>query len=752
MKPWMRFVIGLSLAAALAGYLFWTTGEDGPTGPEPFVSLPVEWQELVVLGRGLEQHLDGDDLVINGFPRLVDRRRLGRLERRFRRLRLPPESQRAAVAPTALAAYGLSLDPAQMPDGAGLVRVDGEPLLAWGRHQQQVYCYDPASRRLAAVPAASVGLLVEMTERLDEPVLIADADDWHRLQIDGATWRYDEDSRDWHDPMHPAAAPGDERIRRLQGLVGRIELLDWQGAEQLADTDGHRLQVTTDAGSDWHLRFGGDATGGWAATPGQPPQHITAGLWTELDAVVTDLQEERLFDLQLPGTEALIERVVVERQGTEWFRLERRGAGDREHGHSSWSLLQDDLIFDAEATIGRQFERAFAEIAVQDSAWLAGADAPVVPTVPDWRVTISGDDYQAGAALTVAAQGDRLFSDVRSGLIVEVPPLLAGLHPDRCLSPVLIGVDPRRVVKIQWAEGRETAERAMILDRPDGGSWRMRELEGVGLEQWRAETVTPDPFAVERLVRAVAGMRAEDVRLATDTDRARGTHASLTVRIAPIADQTSAASDPLDLRDTLEIDKAWYVLSAAFRQQDETPVWLRDGDGLLMYRLSHEQVDLLWSSRVEPLLPLVPSVVMAVHWRPADPTAATVRLWRTTEGWRLRHGEGATWPADDRVVERFLLRLAGLEARQTDNEAAPVQITEAGCPGLLTIEVLGRGEKTERWELTMAVQDEQTWLSVLIPGIEHAGRYQVVPAVADWLWPAPRSWLAADLLRQGGEP
>lgn len=611
--PRWGYAVVAALALILAVYAFWPAPEKlGERAfperlPDAFAITGALGEQQVALGR----------VRVAGLDRPADDGAIRRLAATLAGIRVPAERIVDGVDAAAARAWGV--------DGAQRL-VAGSEERTWGSSGEGAAVHDPRRARLYLIAPEALGRIARDAARLDRRALVPLDADPSALTVDGVRWAPGPGG--WRAADRPRP-PANGRIAHVLAQVSSLELGAIGAAPPATAAVLHSLTLDL-GGLAQRLELRRDGAAWWIVAEGAPAQALTAAQGEGFAAACAALAADRLLD---PPAVPPLERVSIRRGAAEVLTLARRGAPDA-GGRRPWEVRWADGAEPADEAAAERFVIAMLGLAVE------GAAPAPEPASPD-RLEIEAESEDRSRLRLVLA-GGQAWADGWLGRPVALPPLLAAPDPAACLGRRPCAVEPDRIVRLQRrfpaAPGRDEA-----YARGGGGSagWS---------RTWPADGTAADAAALDRLVRALARLRATGVRLGAPP--AEGVAAELAVRIAPERFALAGEPDIASLDDTLPQDRLWLLA--------RTPTgWeMADPSARTVYQLDEADAEALLAELASRrIFALPPSLVAAIQVGGATP----FRLARRGDGWLLQAG-GNERPADPVAARRLLRALLALEA------------------------------------------------------------------------------------------
>lgn len=729
---WLLLLMG-GLAAGT--YVFWPAAEESApgvavyAGPRP--------QALVLVAPELRQEVDAQGVLrINSVPRPVAEGSIDRFWNRLGNL----HAGRAKAAPRQA-----DLDAAHLGAGAQppfqVLDGGGRRLLAaaWRTGTdaaEGLVAHVPAADQLAFLDATEAHELIAAFARLDPAGLLPPLD---RVQGLGAVDRqFVKNGSRWLDASAPERPQLTGRVNHLLRLLARVELQHWL----IPAPSQPPLATCTVELPDGPRQVQLHRDPPLLALQDLPPQAITPELVVAVLAALADLERDFLYDQPPSSLRDPVDRVVVARDGVEWYRLQRR-EGDDTAELPRWTLLlADQRRLDADLMAADRFVQALLDLEVR-----APQRRPKpLDAAPPTGLTVTIIGHGLARPWWVSVSGSRIGGPEHEAEAVTIPQLLREPDPQQALSPLLLGRAAERLVRIQRVRHRPEGDLVEALSRQGtGSSWRCLPLTAKsGAAPVAGEERAVDALAMDRLLRALAGSRAGSVQLYDPAVHAQlAPECSLTVRLAPLP---PAEADRAVLEeDTIAQDRAWHLSrhGAGWLAIDEIPE--------RVYVLDEALVDVLFADLEAPvLLPLVSGQVHELRFAPTGGEA--YRLRRNGAGWDLRLGDAAAEPADAAAVEAWLLRAGRLEIQRAVGDAVPLLPDASGVRGLIELVVPAGGGGSERFSMVLgATQEGSTVVSVsssLPRVVPLPGRVWLSAAAVEGLLPAAAAFRDPARLRQ----
>lgn len=704
----LGYLILVTLLIAGGTYVFW------PEAAE--VELPRLWKgetptRYRVLSGGLTQEVDGVTVRVDGIERPLDANRHEELWSYVRSLKVD-ERVVTRVAEDQVNAYGLD----------GMREVSGGGLrLRWGGTGDDRYVWDGAAARLIPCDKALIARLDALTRRLDQVMLI-ELPSIYGISIDGLSLRLEDGG--WRDRLSAERPTFNRRVNRLYDLVEILRLDDLRRRDAPLAPPQHQLRFTNKdaAQPERQVRLWSEASdgGGLIQVDALPVQRLDAAAYARWTTTLATFTGDYLFNLETEFAARPLGEIRAE-VGTQLrFRLEKHGLNDVSSGRSQWDVVWPGGREPASENAAAAIALALDDLAVREPRRRQAGEEP--PPQAQRLTFVFKVDQRT---LTVAIDGNRIWSPTHVATAVTVPGLLARLVPDDMLDNALTLRGSERVVKIQrqWHHGARAGNSEVVAVAAGAGG-----VDGAWRQIWPKDAGGAiSVLAVDRLARAFCTARGQDVRLPTPADRAvlAAPAFELDVRFAPA--QVKLSNDHTRLSDTTDQD-----LGFAFVPEGDRWRAVEKESGI-SYVVDAELMELLQAPLNDDLvLPLVPSLVTRIEITGTDGRYA---LLRQDENWRVQtldatgRATGEPQAAEAVEVRRYLRLLTSLRSLRHDPDAGPLAPEQFA--GSVQCTFPGSGDGYVRVVLNLGqVASEQ------MPAVIDGGGLRGMPR--------GRAWLAAD--------
>lgn len=664
----------LALIIAMVLWLAWPRTDVPHAGERPFTeAFPVRF---TLKANGLEQSVNSNVVTLSGansaaLERPLDVNKSKNLFRQFRQM--VTKRVKDGVGAGDLAAYGI--DGTQVLDAFDYA-------LWWGSTDDATYVWRQDKKRIYHFEAGVYAAIQRAARRLDNPRYLPGDLGGESLQIDTLQLAINTSRAQWLAEGESDRPPFGARIDRLFQVIRRISLSDLNGqlppgarlvhsigfpSDTAGETDsGLRALQIHEHESDW-----------WVAFESLPAQRLSTSLKSQIGGRILAFAEDPLFDLSTPRGSQPVNRIVFEKGAQPWFTLRRTGEEDVFQGKSNWAVSWPGGLETAVGDVPQRMIRALNAIRVQQPYVISEAERKNINGGPDsWRMQLY---TETGALFAVVLfDGEQVWSYTHRGVVASLPEDLQEISPSSFLDNKVIGLSPERV---QWfqrvthaASGEDQAE---VFGRESQQSWQRLFP--------RAEAV--DGRAVEQVLRTLAVLKGEDVRLATDSDREILTAPERSVALRILGKGDVGGREAEDLLDTIDRDWALFL-------RKEADSWRAiELNGTQSFLLSEAAVSSLFADLLQDaLLPMAVSLLQSVEVQRADNESYLLTAQGEGE-WQVRAGSELT-TADRIEVRRWLQDFARIQVQEYQPNSVPLIEGDSEARIICTAPLPGGGIET----------------------------------------------------------